>query len=234
MTSLFDELDEANPTLAGVDFNWWRAHREARRSVLVLGVLSTVAWFFYGFDSGLGPYGVSLHYSTVSTYCLLYYMLSRRLEEEGIAKTRNVSASIALSLGCVGLFECMWMLSYAAIRNQWWILGSLNRGNVIVHSTLMLLTPATMLAGKLSGYDVKTQKGSLFAYTTMLGLWAVWWSIGFTQTSYPQPGAAPLYTEDNLIHFLNVAVKAASAYAASTGPLISVKKNSGSDSGQHS
>jgi len=132
--SIFDLLDEKRIFFRGVDIllplkaaKGWRAY------AFLVACFSLICWVFSGYDStveGTFPFlalrtevtqGVGLHWSTISTYCFAFWLISRNLERQGVFKSRNLFLSAALVLGSIGVFELIYTRLYSLAHNQPWV-----------------------------------------------------------------------------------------------------------------
>ena len=142
----FTFMDNLNLKLKFIDFNIFKRYIRLRKTILILSMISLVAWIIFGFDSTplqfFDPlielaqgtitadqfwtrynyyYGKEMHYSAFVIYGLMFYFLSKHFDKFNIAKSKNVCYSVTITLFSVGLFEFYWMYSFAFWQNQPWI-----------------------------------------------------------------------------------------------------------------
>ena len=169
---------------------------------------SLFLWIVWGWDSGIGSYGTSLHYSVFVIYGLEYAALNWSLDTvEGLKGIRNLIISVLWTIFSVALFEWYWGIGYAIFHGEAWVLTSLNT----VYTDLIAITIIGVLGGLLAiKWGVKP---TLDWLTLFLCLPAIMWlAIGFPQTCYPAVDGSVIYIENNLIHFFNVLAKFGMAF----------------------
>jgi len=185
----------------GAPFNWWAHQDYMRFAVLMVVLFATFMWAWQGFDSGVGEYGTSMHWSVFTIYGLAFCFVSHRLENRGITGSQNIVASISAVLFSLAVFEWYWMAGYYLLHGEKWILLN-NFGHVYPNLFLTIIgVPFLWKHGKL---DKTRTYMLLFAVTAGL----LWYYQGFPQTCYPQIDGAVLYIENNSVHMVNVLVKA--------------------------
>jgi len=200
---VFVWLDNLKACVFGVELNWWRHHEETRFSVLVVAGLAGLMWLVQGFDSGVGEYGVSMHWSVFVIYGLFYYFTSINLEKNGVIGSKNVFISFILTGFCLAMFEWFWMLNYYMFYGESWIL---------FHNSHILPNTVLTVAGLAAIFYVNTLAQRTYKITSVITLLMlapsiIWMMIGFPQTCYPQADGTIVYIENNRVHLLNVLAK---------------------------
>ncbi|MBA7700522.1 hypothetical protein ES703_109237 [subsurface metagenome] len=191
------------------DWNFLSATKAQRYAALIEVGIALFLWIVRGWDSGIGQYGTSLHYSVFVIYGLEYATLNFWLDTvEKIRGIRNLIISVLWTMFSVALFEWYWGLGYALLHGEWWVLTPSNT----VFTELITITIIGVLgliyAMKL-GVTPTVSRLTLF-----LSLPAIYWLIiGFPQTCYPSVDGSVIYIENNLVHLYNVTAKLGLAFA---------------------
>lgn len=191
------------------DWNFLSATRAQRLTALLMSGIALFLWLARGWDSGIGPYGISLHYSVFVIYGLEYALLNWWLDTvHKIKGIRNLIVSSMVTVGSVALFEWYWGIGYAFIHGEKWVLTPLNT----VFTELILITIIGIIGGL---YAMKLGvRPTVDRLTIFLLLPAMqWYLIGFPQTCYPAIDGTVIYIENNLVHLYNVISKAGMALA---------------------
>lgn len=199
------------------DWNFISATKAQRYAALVMVGIATFLWIIRGWDSGVGEYGISFHYSVFIIYGLEFALLNWWMDNaENIRGVRNLTISVLWTIFSVAIFEWYWGLGYALLHGKWWVLTPVNH----VYDELIAIT----LIGSLGGiYAIRHGiKPSMDGITLLLLLPALFWlAIGFPQTCYPYiEGQSKyvnvLYIENNLIHLYNTLAKAGMAFSVAS------------------
>ena len=185
------------------DWNFLSATRAQRYTALVMSGIALFLWVVRGWDSGIGQYGTSLHYSVFVIYGLEYALLNWWMDTvQQIRGIRNLIVSVMITIGSVAIFEWYWGLGYALIHGEIWVLTPLNSvyTELVVISLIGLV--GILYAIRL-GVNLKIDRLTIF-----LSLPAIqWWIIGFPQTCYPSLDGTVIYIENNLVHLYNIMAK---------------------------
>ena len=191
------------------DWNFLSATKAQRYSAIILSGIAVFLWAVRGWDSGIGAYGTSLHYSVFVIYGLEYALLNWWMyRAEKIIGIRNLIISVLWTVFSVAIFEWYWGIGYALLHAEEWVLTPMNT----VYTELIVIT----IIGALGGlYAMKLGvKPIISRITIFLTLPAIFWlAIGFPQTCYPHVDGSVLYVENNLVHFYNVIAKVGFAFA---------------------
>ena len=192
------------------DWNFLSATKAQRYSALVLAGLAAFLWFVRGWDSGIGQYGTSLHYSVFTIYGLEYALLNMWIDtSHKIRGIRNLIVSVTMTIGSVALFEWYWGISYAFFHGEIWVLTSANT----VLTELIIISLIGILGFIYALYlGIKPTIDRLTLFLLMPSIF--WWMVGFPQTCYPRVDGTVLYFENNLVHFYNVIAKLGMALAS--------------------
>ncbi len=191
------------------DWNFLSATKAQRYSALVMAGIATFLWLVRGWDSGIGAYGTSLHYSFFTIYFLEFALLNWWMSSvENINGIRNLTISTLWTIFSVAMFEWYWGIGYAFFHGEYWILTAVNT----IYIELIIITPIGILGGL---YAIKQGVHPKIDRTTLLLLLpAIFWlAIGFPQTCFPHGDKTVTYIENNMIHLINVIAKASSALA---------------------
>ena len=201
---MLDRIDEWKS-----DWNFLSATKAQRYTALVEVGIALFLWFARGWDSGIGSYGKSLHYSVFVIYGLEYAALNWWMDiARKIRGVRNLIISVLWTVFSVAVFEWYWGLGYAFYHDQWWVLTPQNT----VYTELLVIT----FIGALGGlYAMKLGvQPTVDRLTMFLILPAALWLIsGFEQTCFPAVDGTIIYVENNLTHLYNVAAKSGLALA---------------------
>jgi len=201
---VFKWFDDLKACVFGLDLNWWRHQKETRLSVLTISGLALFMWIIQGFDSGVGEYGVSMHWSVFVIYGVFYYFMSLNLEKKMVTGSKNVFISFVLTGFSLAVFEWMWMESYFYVHNMKWILYD-NLGHIIPNTILTIIGLVAIFYTNTLGE--RDEKKSSYLWMVLLLPMAIWVSVGFPQTCYPQADETIIYIENNVVHLLNVLAK---------------------------
>ena len=194
------------------DWNFLSATKAQRLTALIEVGIALFLWIVRGWDSGIGQYGTSLHYSVFVIYGLEYALLNLWIDKvHNIKGIRNLIVSCMATVGSLALFEWYWGIGYAFIHGEKWVLTPMNT----VYTELVIIT----LMGALGiiyalrlGIKIKINR-----LTLLLLLPAALWIIsGFPQTCYPKLDGTVIYIENNLVHLYNVMAKSFMAMATAT------------------
>lgn len=191
------------------DWNYLSASKAQRYTALFMVGGAALLWALGGWDSGIGSYGTSLHYSVFVIYGLEYALLNWWMDNaEGIRGVRNLTISVLWTIFSVAVFEWYWSLGYALLHGEAWVLTPMNT----VYTELIAIT----LIGTLGGMYAIRQgiRPNIDRMTILLLMPALFWlAIGFPQTCYPAGDGTVIYIENNLIHLFNVLAKAGMAFS---------------------
>lgn len=191
------------------DLNFLSATKAQRYTALLMSGMAALLWAVRGWDSGIGSYGISLHYSVFVIYGLEYAILNWWMDNaENIQGIRNLIISVSWTIFSVAVFEWYWGLGYALLHGELWVLTPMNP----VYTELIAIT----LIGILGGiYAIRQGIRLSMDGITMLALLPalVWFAAGFPQTCYPSVEGTVIYIENNLVHLFNVLAKAGLALA---------------------
>ncbi len=195
------------------DWNFLSATKAQRYTALVMSGIAAFLWAVRGWDSGIGSYGTSLHYSVFVIYGLEYALLNWWMDKaENIRGVRNLTISVLWTIFSVAVFEWYWSLGYAVMHGEWWVITPVNH----VYDELIAITLIGALGGLLAmKWGVRLKFDGI---TILLLLPALFWlAIGFPQTGFPsiegQSTYVPvIYIENNLVHLYNVLSKAGMAF----------------------
>jgi len=201
---MFDRIDEWDS-----DWNFLSATRAQRLTALIEVGIALFLWIVSGWDSGIGKYGTSLHYSVFVIYGLEYALLNWWLDKvHHIRGIRNLIVSIMVTVGSVALFEWYWGLGYSHFYGETWVLTPMN-------TVFMELIIITMMGINGILYAIRLGiKPKIDRLTIFLLIPAVlWWMIGFPQTCYPSVDGSIIYIENNIVHLYNILAKLGMAMA---------------------
>lgn len=180
--------------------------------VLVFGTLGI--WIWQGYDSGVAEYGTSLHWSFFVIYGLAYIYQSALYEQNGLTGSMNLWITASFTVFSIAIFEWFWMISYAVVRGEWWILTD---NSYAVSNLYMTLNGVIWLFYILAyGYRPVWYRYTKYSLIAVIITTALWYVTGFTQTSYPQHHAPNIYIENNLIHTINTLSKTSWAWLTAT------------------
>jgi len=191
------------------DWNFLSATKAQRYTAVLMSGMAALLWALRGWDSGIGSYGISLHYSVFVIYGMEYAVLNWWMDNaENIQGIRNLIISVSWTIFSVSVFEWYWGLGYALLHGELWVLTPMNP----VYTELIAIT----LIGALGGMYAMRQgiypkiDGIVLLFLMPALLWL---AIGFPQTGYPQLDGTVIYIENNLTHLFNVQAKASLALA---------------------
>lgn len=186
-------------------------------------------------------YGRTFHFSAFVNYGFLYVALSSHLSKLGIVKSRNVFYSLFIVGLNISAFELIWMGCFAKFQmnrdllewlvtdswflTQWFaILGMGFLGVFSVWIESFIIENGELLG---RSFRMKLRLRDLAWVILTIGLWLFWiyyplpvdrvsyetWtsSLMFPQTHYAYKSGL-LFVENNLLHTLNILVKAIFAY----------------------
>jgi len=191
------------------DWNFLSATKAQRYTALVMSGIAAFLWAVRGWDSGIGNYGTSLHYSVFVIYGLEYALLNWWMDHaENIRGVRNLTISVLWTVFSVAVFEWYWGFGYAVLHGEYWVITHANT----VYTELIAIT----LIGALGGIYAIRQGicPTIDGITLLLLIPALaWLAIGFPQTCYPDIDGTVIYIENNLIHLFNVLAKTGMALA---------------------
>ena len=190
------------------DWNFLSATKAQRYTALIEVGIALFLWIVRGWDSGIGEYGTSLHYSVFVIYGLEYAYLNWTLANRGIKGIRNLIIAVTITIGSVALFEWYWGIGYAIYHKETWVLTSTNT----VFTELILISiigiTGIFYAARLGA------KPKMDPFALILIAPAIYWCIiGFPQTCYPSIDGTVLYIENNLTHLYNILAKLGMALA---------------------
>lgn len=201
---MLDRIDAWNS-----DWNFLSATKAQRYTAGVLSGLATFLWIMRGWDSGFGPYGISLHFSVFVIYGIEFALLNLWIDKvHKIKGIRNLIISVSWTIFSVSIFEWFWGFGYSHFYGESWVLTSLNT----VYTELILIT----IIGALGGLYARKLgiKPTVDRLTIFLLLPAIqWYLIGFPQTCYPSIDGTVIYIESNLVHLYNILAKLGMAFA---------------------
>ena len=191
------------------DWNFLSATKAQRYTALCMSGIALFLWIIRGWDSGIGQYGTSLHYSVFLIYGLEYTLLNLWIDKvHKIRGIRNLIVSCMVTVGSVALFEWYWGLGYAVFHGEKWVLTPLNT----VYTELIIISIIGIL-GLIYAIHLGI-KPTIDRLTYFLLIPAiVWLFIGFPQTCYPSLDGTVIYLENNLVHLYNVLAKIGMALA---------------------
>ena len=211
------------------DWNFLSATKAQRYTAVIMSGIALFLWIVRGWDSGIGAYGTSLHYSVFVIYGLEYAYLNFSLARRGIKGIRNLVTSVMITIGSVTLFEWYWGIGYALFHGETWVLTTENT----VLTELIVITIigiAGILYAKKQGMTPRRCPFLLGFITPAI----IWYLLGFPQTCYPAPNGTIIYIENNITHLYNVLAKLGLAFAHATmmvpfssGKVFSVNRYSG-------
>jgi len=201
---MLKRIDEWNS-----DWNFISATKAQRYTAVLMSGIAAFLWAVRGWDSGIGKYGTSLHYSVFVIYGLEYAILNWWMDNaENIRGVRNLTISVLWTIFSVAVFEWYWGLGYALQHGATWVLTPMNT----VYTELLAIT----IMGVLGGLYALSRgiRPTIDGITILLLLPALaWLAIGFPQTCYPSINGTIIYIENNLIHLFNILAKAGLALA---------------------
>ena len=196
------------------DWNFLSATKAQRYSALMLCSSALLVWAMRGWDSGIGSYGTSLHYSVFVIYGLEYAALNYCLDKKhNISGIRNLIISVLWTIFSVAVFEWYWGLGYALFYGELWILTPDNT----VYTELIVITVIGVHGAALAmmqGVRPGIGKPLLFLSFMMPAL--LWLAQGFPQTCYPALDGTVIYIENNVVHLYNVIAKLGLAAATAS------------------
>lgn len=201
---MFDRIDGWKS-----DWNFLSATKAQRYTALIMSGIAAFLWAVRGWDSGIGSYGTSLHYSVFVIYGLEYALLNWWMDNaENIRGVRNLTISVLWTIFSVALFEWFWGFGYAIFHGEWWVLTPTNT----VFTELVAITIIGALGGLLA---MKWGVCPTFDVLNLLMFLCpvVWYMAGFPQTCYPHADGTITYIENNLIHLYNILAKSGLALA---------------------
>lgn len=185
------------------DWNFLSATKAQRYVALIMSGIAAFLWAVRGWDSGIGSYGTSLHYSFFVIYFLEYAILNWWMYiAEKIGGIRNLIISVLWMVFSVALFEWYWGISYALFHGEFWVLTTINN----IYLELIAFT----IIGALGGlYAMRLGVKPIISWITIVLILPciLWLAIGFPQTCYPHADKTVTYVENNWIHLLNVIAK---------------------------
>jgi len=191
------------------DWNFLSATKAQRYSALVMVSIATFLWIVRGWDSGIGKYGVTLHYSVFLIYGIEYAALNWWMDTaRKIKGIRNLVISVLWTVFSVAVFEWFWGVGYAFLHGEWWVLTPQNT----VFTELIIITVMGSLGGlyaMMLGIRLKVDRLTMFLVLPAI----IWLALGFPQTCYPKVNGTIIYIENNLVHFYNVIAKLGMAFA---------------------
>jgi len=191
------------------DWNFLSATKAQRYTAVLMSGIALFLWLVRGWDSGVGSYGASLHYSVFVIYGFEFFLLNLWIDKvHKIKGVRNLIISVLWTIFSVAIFEWYWGFGYALLHGELWVLTPLNT----VYTELIAIT----IIGALGGlYAIKLEiHPTIDRLTIFLLLPALQWLlIGFPQTCHPSVDGSVIYIENNLVHLYNVASKVGLALA---------------------
>jgi len=196
------------------DWNFLSATRAQRLTALLMSGIALFLWIARGWDSGVGPYGISLHYSVFVIYGLEYALLNWWLDSvHSIRGIRNLIVSCMVTVGSVAIFEWYWSFGYSYFYGETWVITPLNSLFMELIIITMIGINGILYANRL-GVKPKIDRLTIFLLIPAI----LWYLIGFPQTCYPSlQGQSSyvevLYIENNLVHLYNVLAKLGMAFA---------------------
>lgn len=191
------------------DWNFLSATKAQRLTALIEVGIALFLWIVRGWDSGIGQYGTSLHYSVFVIYGLEFALLNLWIDKVyNIKGIRNLIVTCMVTVGSVALFEWYWGAGYAFYYGEKWVLTPLNT----VYTELILITIIGII-GLLYAFHLEIEP-TIDRLTIFLLIPAAFWLIiGFPQTCYPSLDGTVIYIENNLVHLYNILAKLGMTFA---------------------
>lgn len=217
---MFDLIDEKLTKVWGWKYECIEGFTRLSVAIMVLG--ATVIWMWQGYDSGVAEYGTSLHWSFFVIYGLAYIYQCAVYEQNGVKGSLNLILTAIFTVLGVAVFEWFWMISYAVVRGEWWILLD---NPVVLPNIYMTLNGAIwLLYIYANGYKPAWYKHTRYSLIAVILTTILWYATGFMQTSYPVHNQPNIYIENNLIHTINTLSKIAWAWLTATLTTFKVNK----------
>lgn len=185
------------------DWNFLSATKAQRYAAAIEVGISCFLWIAKGFDSGIGEYGVSLHFSVFVVYGIEYALLNWWLDtKHQIKGIRNLIVSCLITIGSVACFEVYWGVGYSYFHGEIWVLTPLNN----VYTELIIISLMGFLGLLYAirlGIKLKVDRLTCFLLIPA----AFWYFSGFNQTCFPAVDGSVVYIENNWVHLLNTLSK---------------------------